>query len=487
MNTTASQPASAPGGVIGSKLSLRTKFGYGLGDWGTSAATAARNLYWLFFLVSVVGLNAAMAGTIILIGRIWDSINDPLVGTLSDGLETRWGRRRPLILAGAIPFGITFFLLFYVPSWDNDVALLVYYAIVYLLFDTVFTVINVPYAAMTPELTEDYDERSSLAGWRIAIAILATLIAASTFKLMAEDLIGAALVESMGLADAVRFGYAVTAAFWSVTLVLSPVLLVVLVKDDSNAKPVREKVRPIQTLREIGGNRPFRLVAVIYMLGFTTADIVVNVFVWYLIYYVRAERGFDSMILGLVLGLAFLTMPLTVKLMRRYGKREAYIGTMTIYAVALFIMSQIPPGGYWLVVAAALFAGLGHGAINVIPWAMVADVVDQGELLTGKRREGIYSGYMVFFRKLAAALAIFTVTRVLAASGFVGGTGGALSEITQPDSALTALRVLVGIVPSIMLVLSILVAWRYPLSKKAHQELLRRLQQQRLETGDDIS
>ncbi len=468
----------------GNKLSLRTKFAYGLGDWGTSAATAARNLYWLFFLVSVVGLQADIAGAIILIGRVWDSINDPLIGTLSDGLESRWGRRRPFILAGAVPFGITFFLLFFVPPLDSDLALLIYYSVVYLLFDTMYTVINVPYAAMTPEMTEDYDERSSLAGWRIAIAILASLLASATFKLTAEDLIGKSLADTMGLAEAVRLGYALTAAFWSATLILSPILLVLLVKEEERATPVRDPIRPWQTLKEVFRNRPFRLVAIIYMLGFTTADIVVAVFVWFLVFYVGAQRGFDSLVLGLVLGLAFLTMPLTVKLMRRYGKRETYIGTMAIYAIVLFIMSQIPRGGQWYVLVAALFAGFGHGAVNVIPWAMVADVVDVDELMTGKRREGIYSGYLVFLRKLATALAIFLVTRVLAGSGFRGSTGGSLEGVTQPESALIALRVLVGVVPAIMLVLSIVAAWHYPLNKEVHRALLRRLEQRRLEAGD---
>ena len=168
--------------------------------------------------------------------------------------------------------------------------------------------------------------------------------------------------------------------------------------------------------------------------------------------------------------------------MRRFGKRETYMGTMAIYAIVLLIMSQIPRGGQWYVVVAAFFAGFGHGAANVIPWAMVADVVDVDELMTGKRREGIYSGYLVFLRKLATALAIFLVTRVLAASGFREGTGGALVDVTQPESALLALRVLVGVIPAIMLALSILAAWRYPLSREAHHELLTLLERQRLET-----
>lgn len=466
------------------KLTTRTKLVYGMGDWGTSAATAARNLFWLFFLVSVVGLEAQFAGAILLIGRIWDSINDPLIGTISDRLDTRWGRRRPFLLFGAVPFGITFFLLFYVPAIESDFWLSIYYAVVFLLFDTLYTIINVPYAAMTPELTEDYDERSSLAGWRMAIAILASMIAGATFRLLAEDVIAAQLAESMDISEALQIGYAITAAIWAVSLTLSPLILFATIKEPAGSKPVSGPVRPWQTIKEVFSNRPFRLAAIIYLLSFTTADIVVAVFVWFLVYYIGAQRGFDSLIVALVLGVAFITMPLTVKLMRRYDKRTTYMATMAIYGIVLLIMSQIPRGGQGYVIVAGIFAGFGHGAANVIPWAMVADVVDVDELSSGERREGIYTGYLVFLRKLATALAIFLVTQVLAVTGFQGSTSGGLVIVEQPESALNALRILVGVIPAIMLALSILVAWRYPLSREAHAEIMRQLVIKRAERSD---
>jgi len=465
------------------KLSTRTKFFYGLGDWGTSAATVARNLYWLFFLVNVVGLETQFAGAVILIGRIWDSVNDPLIGMISDRIDTRWGRRRPFLLFGAVPFGLTFFLLFYIPSIESDFWLSIYYAVVFLLFDTLYTIINLPYAALTPELTEDYDERSSLAGWRIATAILASLVAGVTFSLLPEDIIAANLAETMDISQAVQIGYAVTAAIWAFTLIITPLLVFFNIDEPPDSKPVTGKFRPWQTIKEVFSNRPFRLAAIIYLLSFTAADVVVAVFVWFLIYYIGAQPFFDTLIIALVLGVAFLTMPLTVKLMRRFDKRTTYMGTMAIYAIVLLIMSQIPRGGQSYVIVAAFFAGFGHGAANVIPWAMVADVVDVDELSSGQRREGIYTGYLVFLRKLAAAIAIFTLTQVLAVTGFQGGRTGGLIVIDQPESALNALRILVGVVPAILLFLSILVAWRYPLDRKAHAQVMRELAIKREETN----
>ena len=436
-------------------------------------------MFWLFYLVSVVGLGAEIAGVVILIGRVWDSVNDPLVGMISDRLNTRWGRRRPFLLFGAIPFGLTFFLLFYVPPIQSATGLGIYYGLAFLLFDTMYTIISVPYTALTPELTEDYDERSSLTGWRVATAILAALIAGATFKLLAEDILASRLQATMGIENALRVGYAVTAAIWAFTLTIPPLILFKVIEEKQRVPPDTDPLRPVQTFKEVFSNRPFRLAATVYLLSFSTADIVITVFVWFLLFYVRVDRGFDSIVLGLVLGLAFVTMPLTVRLMRRFGKRNTYVASMVLYAFVLLVISQVPPGGQAYILIAALFAGFGFGATNVIPWAMVADVVEEDELKTGKRREGIYSGYLVFFRKLATAISIFVVTRVLSLAGFQGGTTGSLVLVEQPKSALLALRILVGVVPAIMLVLAIVTALRYPLDRVTHARIRRELARRR--------
>ncbi len=463
----------------------RIKFVYGLGDWGTSAATAIRNLYWLFFLVSVVGLRAELAGVVILVGRIWDSINDPLVGMLSDRVHTRWGRRRPFLLYGAVPFGLFFFLLFVIPPIESEFWLAIYYGLVYLMFDTTFTILNVPYIALTPELTEDYDERSSLAGWRIAIAILAALVASATFKLIAEDVIGEWFNQILGLSSALQAGYAVTAALAGITFIIPPLILFLVIREPEGVQVDTSPFKPWKTFKEVFSNRPFRIAAAVYLLSFSTADVVVSVLLWFLIFYVRVDRGYDSLILAIVLGIGFLTMPLTVKLMRRFGKRNTYIASMSIYAIVLLLLSQAPPGGQLFVIIAAIFAGFGYGAISVIPWAMVADVVEEDELKTGKRREGVYAGYLVFFRKLATALTLFVVTQILARTGFIGGTTGSRLFIEQPESALLALKLLVGVIPSLMLVLSIMIAWRYPLDRATHDAMRRELAKRRIHLEGD--
>lgn len=455
-------------------LTRRTRFLYSLGDWGASAATVARNTYWFLFLTNVVGLGAGLAGSVVLIGRIWDSFNDPLVGTLSDRVRTRWGRRRPFLLFGAIPFGVAFFLMFYVPPIEGKLGLAAYYSFVYLLFDTIYTLVNVPYIALTPELSDDFDERSDLAGWRMGSSILAALVTAGLFTLLAEDVFGARLG---GDAAAIRTGYALTAAIWGVTLSI-PLLILFRAIEEPERLPDTDPIRPWQTFREVFRNRPFRLAAVIYLLSFATVDVVLVVFVRFVIDYVRVSPGFDNLLLTVVLALGFLSMPLVVQLMHRYGKRNTYIGSMGFLAGALLIMGLVPPGGQNWMLSAAVLTGLGYGAANAVPWAMVADVVEVDELETGKRREGVYAGYLVFFRKLASAFAVFSVGQLLEATGFISSTGGR-APLEQPEAALLMLRLLVSAVPACMLLLAILTAWRYPLSRERFQEIQAELRRRR--------
>ncbi|MDT8306788.1 MAG: glycoside-pentoside-hexuronide (GPH):cation symporter [Anaerolineae bacterium] len=460
--------------LIRPALTLREKLAYGLGDWGTSAATTVRNVFWFFFLTSVVGMDAALAGSIFLIGRIWDAINDPLIGMLSDRVRTRWGRRRPFLLFGAIPFGIAFVLLFLVPPWESSLALAAYYVLAFLLFDSLYTVINVPYSALMPELTEDYDERSSLAGWRITFSILAALVTGGLFKYLAEEVFAGWLGGGL---MALRTGYALSAVVWGLIIAL-PYFVVFSAFRETERPPASGHLDPLLTFRQVFANRPFRLAALIYLLTFTTVDIVLVVFIRFLIDYVRVEPGFDNLLLATVLGLALVTMPLTVAIMRHLGKRRAYMVSMAFLAVVLAIMSQVPPGGQTQVFIAGIFAGLGYGAANTLPWAIVADVIEADELRSGQRREGVYYGYLVFFRKLAAGIAIFVVGQVLDAAGYVSSVAGS-AFIPQPPEALLAMRFFVGFVPPVMLMLAIVVAWRYPLDRERYNEIRRQLQERR--------
>jgi GPH family glycoside/pentoside/hexuronide:cation symporter len=156
------------------RLNLRTKLLFSTGDLSTSIPLAILMFFQLYFLTDVARLRPDYAGWAVGVGRIWDAINDPLFGLLSDRIRTRWGRRRVLLLFGAVPLGLSFMLMWIVPGM-GQLGLTVYYALVFILFDTAFTLVHVGYNSLTPEMTSDYDERSSLNGYRMVFSISGTL------------------------------------------------------------------------------------------------------------------------------------------------------------------------------------------------------------------------------------------------------------------------------------------------------------------------
>ncbi|HEY9768716.1 MAG TPA: MFS transporter [Coleofasciculaceae cyanobacterium] len=178
------------------KLNFTTKLAYGSGDMGPAITANILVFFLLYFFTNVAGLPAGLAGSILAIGKIGDAINDPIAGILSDRTRTRWGRRIPWMLFGTIPFGIFFFLQWIVPQFSNDTTvnnwcLFAYYVVIGILFNIAYTVVNLPYTALTPDLTLDYNERTNLNSFRFAFSIggsiLSLVLATFIFQAYPDD------------------------------------------------------------------------------------------------------------------------------------------------------------------------------------------------------------------------------------------------------------------------------------------------------------
>lgn len=447
---------------------------FGLGDWSGGAAFTARSLLGSYFLVTILGIEIATAGLVFLIPRIWDSINDPLMGIYSDRFQSKWGRRRPFMLLGAIPFGLFFFLSFTPPLSfiTGHRATLVYYTVIFALLDTFYTLVNSPYSALTSELTDDYDERSSLAGWRMGNSIFAALFTAVLFQLLAEG-------PFAQLAGSKAGGFAISGAIWGVMITLTSLAVVIFVREPQRPNALKQPpFHFLQSVREAFQNETFRMGTAIYLLAFIAVDIITAVYVWFLKFYLQLSSQQAPLVLGMTLFVAFASMPLTVRLMQRYGKTTTYIRMMLFWACTMIIISLLPPNNFALALVAAGLAGLGYGAANAIPWAIVADAVEEDEWKTGTRREGMYASYLVTTRKVASAIALsLFVPFLLSWAGFLQG-----QVATQPESAVLMLRLLMGGVPTLLLLLSIYVAYRYPMSAESHAELVKKLQARRADT-----
>ncbi|MFZ4616224.1 MAG: MFS transporter, partial [Rectinemataceae bacterium] len=171
---------SAPAGSIASKakLSLGTKLGFGVCDLGGNLFFTAMGFWSLYYLTDTVGVPAAAAGIAVMIGKLWDAVTDPMMGFISDRTRTRWGRRRPWLLFGALPLFLGMWWFFTNPHIADPLAATIWAALALCFLNTAYTVVNIPYNSLTPELTQDYHERTSLNGFRFGFAVFGTLLGA---------------------------------------------------------------------------------------------------------------------------------------------------------------------------------------------------------------------------------------------------------------------------------------------------------------------
>jgi len=354
-------------------------------------------------------------------------------------------------------------MLWWVPPWTSQIALAAYYTLAYVLFDTAFTLVTVPYSALTAELTEDYDERTSLTGYRMAVSMAGGLAAAVGVPLIAGQYVDT------------RTGYFLAALIFGALAGLPYLMLFSSIRE----RPLAAQQKQLNILSGFlytFRNRPFRYAAGIYMTAWMTVNLVAALMVYYLTYWMRMGDQIE-VVLGLVQAAALVAVPVIVWLSGRMGKQVAYMIGAAEWAVVMLVLAFLPPGASTFAYLLAALAGLGVAAAHVIPWSIIPDVIEADELATGQRREGAYYGFLVFLMKTGTALALALVQWVLHLTGYQAGAA-------QPEAALTAIRVLIGPLPAVLLLISIFLAWRYPINRARHAALLALLAEQRASAAE---
>lgn len=440
-------------------LPARLKLIFSTGDLSTSIPLAILMFYQLYFLTDVAALRPDDAAWAVGLSRIWDAVNDPLFGIFSDRLRTRWGRRRVLLLFGALPLGLSFILMWIVPPF-SPLGLVVYYTSVYILFDTAFTAVHLGYNALTPELTQDYDERSSLNGYRMVFSISGTLGA-----------IILATVLSWYITDAKQLYLIIGIGLGLISII--PPWVVFSVTREKPASELPAALPAAQSLRTTLSNAPFRMVMGLYLLSWTTASILAAVLVYFASYHLRIPGQANYFVL-VAQASAILFIPVVVWLAKVMDKRRSFIMGMVAWIAVLLGISGLRSDQVQLAYVLAALAGWGIATAYVIPWAMVPDVVEYDQQRTGQRREGSYYAFASFFQKLATGAAIWGMGQALAYTGYITPSTNQPLPL-QPEAAVQAIRFFAGPVPALLLVIAIAFAWRYPISRASHQARLEEL------------
>lgn len=438
-------------------LSRRTKWIYGFGDISFSLTNTILAVYFAIFLTDVVGLPARLAAAAIFIGRSWDYINDPLIGHLSDRTRTRWGRRRPYLLFGALPFALSFMLLWVRPGWENQILLAAYYAFAYVLFDAAVTFVNMPYFALTPELTTDYDERTSLTSYRMFFSIAGSLIA----FVVPLSIVGSFAPQNAGRVFAMAAGFGLASAL--------PLLLVFFGTREQPVFMAAARPRLFQSLRAAIKNRPFVFGAGIFLLTWVAVDILQTTLLFFIKYVLLREAQSDQ-IMGAIFVTALLALPLWEWAARRWNKRLAYIAGIAFWAgVQLVMVNLTAAHSLGFLLALCVLAGIGVSAAHVLPWSIIPDAIEWDEWRTGERHEGVFYSLITLMQKVAASVAIPLVLLLLDHTGYVA------NATQQPARALLGIRLVVGPIPALLLCTGILFAVLYPLSRAEHSRVVAEL------------
>lgn len=528
-------------------LNLSTKLAYGAGDLGPAITANILSFFLLIFFTNVAGMNAGLAGTVLLISKIWDAVNDPIVGVLSDRTQsTRWGRRYPWMLYGAIPFGITFFLQWIVPRFSEDATtnqwgLFAYYILIAILFNTFYTIVNLPYTALTPELTQDYNERTSLNSFRFAFSIggsiLSLLLALVIFQVVSDAgqqylwLGGISAVlstlplywcvfgtrarsavvavshpgetqpsERSETISAVRQAWQVMLAFlrrWIVPILAGYVAVQILVRllvasgvlSDLPQTILLSAISPQWLLLGLVltlvirfllafTNLPFVFVIGIYFCSWLAVQVTAAILPFFVVNCMGLPSQDFTLIALAVQGTALLMLFFWSAISVRVGKKAVYFMGMVLWIIAQAGLFFLRPEQAGLVYPLAIMAGVGVSTAYLIPWSMIPDVIELDELNTGQRREGIFYSLMVLLQKIGLAIGLFIVGQALDLAGFIESVPGQPTP-TQPESALAAIRLAIGPMPTLALLAGLFLAYFYPISREVHAEILLKLEEKR--------
>lgn len=437
------------------KLSPWRKVAYALADGGNNLSYSFVISFLMFFATDVYGVGAAAIGTVILVSRIFDAVTDPLIGGISDKTRSRWGVYRPWIIFAAIPLVIINTLTFTTMPFATELGKTIYICSMFMILVIVYSCVNIPYSAMTASLTQDTDERASLSTYRLFVAVTFSSFVIGTATLP--------LVNLVGQGDLAK-GF-----FWTSVLYGAVALLLYFISFLGTKEVVVPKVEK-QSFKEMFGSMKGNTPAWILSLGFLIMGLFFYGRASTYAYYFTYNAGDMNLLtaFSLFFGVGAL---IGVVLVPIIGSRVSNKGHLPLWGffiggILLVLVYFIDPTTQWnlFIILNIAIAALLIGAQTMM-YGMVPDTVEYGEHKTGIRAAGFISSFINFFLKLGMAVGTSGVAFLLAYFGYQAGAD-------QPMEVLTAINLIMNLVPGILSVITGLVFIAYKLDKKTYYNLV---------------
>ena len=451
-------------------MKLYEKIGYGFGDMSSSMFWKLFSYFLPFFYSNVFGLSLADAGVLMLVTRIWDAVSDPMMGIIADRTKTRWGKYRPYLLFFALPFAVCGVMLFTTPETGKKV----WAYVTYLLMMTVYTGINVPYGSLLNVMTSDSDEKSVLSSFRMFFAYGGSFIALFAWEPLCNlfDKGRVAVGQAAGglasiSTDPAAWNKAmiVIASFCFVLFILSFLMTKEHVRSESTVSVGKD-------LKLLLKNKPWWL-----MIGAALASNLFNTVrgtttAYFFADYIQKTVEMAPQWAFLVSAGIFLSageianmagVVLAVPMSRKFGKKNTYMLSMAaliVLSIAFFFLPATT-GGYWAMFLFQIVISVFTGVVSPLVWSMYADVADYSELKDGTASTGLIFSSASMAQKFGGAFGGSAVMWMLAAFGY-----NTMAGVTQTETAILGLRILMSWIPALVAALAILVVWFYPLTKQ---------------------
>lgn len=433
-------------------LPLKVCIGWGLGTLGPVTVLTATNVVLLRYLTDYVGIAAGVGASLIAFSKFFDAIIDPAMGVVSDRTVSRWGRRRPWLLLGGVLLSLAVFGIFAVPDFASIGARTAYVGALLLFYAVAYTVFNIPYLSMPAEMCGDYRDRSRLMSWRVYAVGLSQIVA---------SVIGPILLQRFGGGES---------AYRMMALVFVPVILgsawiaFAATRDAPfTSRPAHIRYPLGDQIRSVAANKPFLILILVKFLTLMSLG-VQAVFAFFFAHVLKLSNS--------TLGTYFLfsslaliaSQPGWLWLLRRTGdKRLVYMIALALGIPAFLSWLVANPSDPMLwVYARATVIGVSGGGAILMGQSLLPDTMDYDFRRTGLRREGIFAGFYTTVEKLSGAIGVAFVGAILSASGYISGRGG---EVAQPESAIHAIYLVMGILPAAISALGIIGLIFYDLSE----------------------
>jgi GPH family glycoside/pentoside/hexuronide:cation symporter len=446
-------------------LPLKLCIGWGIGTFGISVMFNTITILMQRFATDFLGVAAVTWGYIYLGSKIYDAVTDPIMGAISDRTNTRFGRRRPYLLLGAVISVMAFYLLFHSPSLEENPQTVMLLLACLLLYSTGYTVFNVPYIAMLTEMTDDYRERARLASFRVYAIGLGTVVGLSLAPVLVGTLGGdRAAHESM-------------ARIYSVLILAAFLCSFVMTKGaKQNSSLTDPPLSFLKSLKMVWSNKPFMQIIGLKITQLSSVALNQTLLVYFVVHVLAKDYRFLGMY-GAIAALFTMLGPfISLRLLKQFDKKTIYIVAAMVHA--LLMLSWLvsgPTESEVIIVLRGALLGFTAGSMIMMGQAMLPDAISYESLKTGLHREGVYSGFYTTSEKLAFALGGGLSAFILGSAGYISSTSG---EVEQPASAIEAIYFCVGVLPAILAALSCVFLYRYPLTEAylkgmRHQQLMK--------------